>query len=144
MAFRKPASVILLDEEGKRIGQMSRESARKLAESRRLRLGNLADLGIRASTSDNQQSTKAITLQLFTGARLFELQKRAAQVKKEQRSSKVYSKTFYIQSKSSAHDLDTKLKHIVELLGERNEILVIIQVSKRGPIENDTVRKKCD
>ena len=115
----RAARVVLIDEEGKTVGEMKREDALNLAHSRALHV-------VQMTTRDNTLPV----CRLMSKAKIWERDKKA---KKSERKNHAGSETkeLKMSSKISDHDLAVKLKQIVRFLEEKRSVLVTIYTTKR-------------
>lgn len=113
-------TVLLIDEDGSKIGEMKRHNALSLARSRALHV-------VQVKTTD-----RLSVCRLMSKAKIWEQEKQA---KKKQRKSEAGSaqKELKMSSKIGDHDLSVKLKQIVRFMEEKRPVLVTVYTAGRVP-----------
>lgn len=111
-------TVLLIDEDGTKIGELKKENALSLARSRSLHVVQMTSQG------------RLPVCRLLSQAKIWELDK---QSKKKQRKTQAGStlKELKMSSNITDHDLSVKLKQITRFMEEKRPVSVTVYTTKR-------------
>jgi translation initiation factor IF-3 len=122
--------VLVIDEEGKKLGEFLTEDAIRLAEERGLDLIEVAPDG----------RPPVCRIQDF-GQLKYERKKRASAARKNQ--AQVQLKEIKLRPKTDEHDMDVKVRHARRFLEEGNKVKVTVRFRGRELAHRDIGASQC-
>ena len=110
--------ILVIDDEGKKLGTMSAKDAQKLAYDKDLDLVKIAP-----------QATPPVCRIMDYGKYRFERDKKEKEAKKKQQTIEL--KEIQLSCRIDTHDFETKVKHALRFLSDGNKVRVVMRFKGR-------------
>jgi translation initiation factor IF-3 len=128
-------SILLIEEDGTKLGAISHYDALKLAQEKGLDLIEM---------SHNKNTGESVCRLADFGKYLYEKKKKEKEQDKQQRQSAIDVKEIQLRPTTDTHDIEIKAKKTLKFLENGDRVKVILQLSGRQITHKDVGKKKIE